>query len=544
MNNSLKNDDAEKEPERGVPPLPARQHEDLLFPPEAEVPSSLAQQKTSHWGWPVWIGGAILLALVYLLGYATSPLQVQEGKSIVGGIIAFAVKSTSATLDWAEQTLSPAGKRAELKHSGDTGATSTKPEQRKIKYWTDPMIPNFRSDKPGKSPMGMEMVPVYEDETISGGIRIDPTIAHNIGVRTEKIIERTLTRDIRTVARLKPDERLEMHIHTKYEGWIEKLYVNFTGQEVKQGDNLVDIYSPEMLSTQEELLSALKYKESLKDSPFVEIRKGAEELFESTKKRLELFDLPEHQIQTLITDKKISKTVHIHSPVKGFVMHKNVLHGKRVEPGMSLYTIVDLSNIWVLADVYEYELPWVRLGQEAEMTLSYHPGKTYKGKITYIDPFLNPETRTVQVRLEFANPSWDLKPDMYANVVIKSQITKRGVAVPEEAVIRSGESNSVIVKTPAGTFQSRALLLGPKAQNHYQVLQGLRAGEEVVSSSQFLIDSESKLREALRKMDKHLSTSPATAKTHDAPAATDPDKQLPTQPSKSEGSGSMEGMKQ
>jgi RND family efflux transporter MFP subunit len=262
----------------------------------------------------------------------------------------------------------------------------------------------------------------------------------------------------------------------------------------------MEIYSPELLSTQEELVLALKYKESLKDSPYGELTEAADSLLASTKKRLELFDVPAHQIEALIRDKTITKTMHIHSPVRGFVIEKKALHGMHVQPGMSLYMIADLSNIWVLADIYEYEVPWVKVGQKVEMNLSYFPGKKFAGKVTFIDPFLDPKTRTNKVRMEFANPKWNLKPDMYANVTIKSTIAKRGVAVPEEAVIHSGERDIVIVQGRNGTFESRELTLGPQADGYYQVLKGLRAGETVVTSSSFLIDSESNLREALSKL--------------------------------------------
>ncbi len=373
--------------------------------------------------------------------------------------------------------------------------------QRKILYWKAPMTPGFTSDKPGKSPMGMDLVPVYEDaEDFGEGFLINPTVVQNIGVKTEKIEKRTLTREIRTTGILTYDERIVTHIHTKYKGWVEKLYVDFTGQEVKKDDLLAEIYSPELVSTQEELLVAMKYNQSLKDSPFTEIGKGAERLFESTKRRLELFDVPEHQIEALIRDKKITKTLHIHSPFRGFVVKKEASQGMFIQPGMSLYTIADLTNIWVLADVYEYELPWIKIGQKVEMNLSYFPGKKFQGKVTYIDPFMDSKTRTLKVRMEFDNPKWELKPDMYANITLKSAIEKKSVAVPEEAVIHSGEKEIVIVQDSSGRFDSRVLTLGAQANGYYQVLKGLKAGENVVTSSSFLLDSESRLKDALENM--------------------------------------------
>jgi RND family efflux transporter MFP subunit len=319
-------------------------------------------------------------------------------------------------------------------------------------------------------------------------------------VKTEKIKKRTLTREIRTVGILTYDERKVTHIHTKYKGWVEKLYVDFTGQEVKKDDLLAEVYSPELVSTQEELLVAMKYNQSLKDSPFTEIGKGAERLFESTKRRLELFDVPEHQIEQLIREKKITKTLHIHSPFRGFVVKKEASQGMFIQPGTSLYTIADLTNIWVLADVYEYELPWIKIGQKAEMNLSYFPGKKFQGKVTYIDPFMDSKTRTLKVRMEFDNPAWKLKPNMYANVTLKSAIAKKSIAVPEEAVIHSGEKETVIVQNSSGGFDSRVLTLGAQANGYYQVIKGLKAGENVVTSSSFLLDSESRLKDALSKL--------------------------------------------
>jgi hypothetical protein len=278
------------------------------------------------------------------------------------------------------------------------------------------------------------------------------------------------------------------------------LYVDFTGQEVNKDDVLLDIYSPELVTTQEELILALKYQESLKDSVFPEISRGAKGLVDSTLKRLQLFDVPEHQIGALIKNRKVSKTMHIHSPVKGVIIKKNALHGMFVKPGMNLYMIADLSNIWIIADIYEYEVPWVKLGQKAEMTLSYFPGKTFKGEVTFIDPILDSTSRTLKVRLEFPNLDGELKPEMYANVTLKSAVTKKGVAVPEEAVIYAGESTRVLVQNSSRGFEARKLTLGVKTQGYVQVLKGLKAGERVVTSSNFLIDSESRLKEALNKM--------------------------------------------
>ncbi|MCH8157009.1 MAG: efflux RND transporter periplasmic adaptor subunit [Nitrospinae bacterium] len=487
-------------------PLSESPEEDIIFPMEKE-PASPAKRRGGFRLLKA-IGFIAFIVFVFMLGFATRPDTMKQAIESVQDFSSRTMEQALPMLASVKEKITkiidekmptkakPQGQGTALRTEGSTSRA-----KRKIKYWAAPMNPAYTSDKPGKSPTGMDLVPVYEDQgDVSSGIRITPTMTQNIGVKTERVRRRTLTRDVRTIGRLTYDERLVTHIHTKYEGWIEKLYVNFTGQEVNSNDLLVEIYSPELVSTQEELLLALKYNQTLKDSPFEEIRNGASNLLNSTRRRLELFDVPEHQIEELIRSKKITKTMHIHSPVKGFVIKKNAMQGMYVKPGSSLYTIADLSNIWVMADIYEYELPWIKVGQEAEMTLSYYPGKKFSGKVTYIDPFLAPKTRTIKVRMEFKNPNWELKPDMYANVTLKSIIAKNTVAVPEEAVIHSGERDLVITRTPSGGFKTREVTLGPQTQGYYQVLKGLKSGETVVTSSHFLIDSESKLTEAISKM--------------------------------------------
>jgi RND family efflux transporter MFP subunit len=382
------------------------------------------------------------------------------------------------------------------------GETADKKEK-KILYWQAPMDPNYIRDEPGKSPMGMDLVPVYADEESEsepGAIRIDPVTVQNMGVRWAPVEKRSLSREIRTVGRVDYNEKRVEHIHTKMEGWVEKLFVDFTGEEVSKGAPLLSIYSPELVSTQEEYLLALKYKKSLGESSFESISEGADSLLSSTRKRLELWDISPRQIAELERRGEARKTLTIHSPTKGVVIDKMVQGGMYVEPGMNLYTIADISEVWVYADIYEYELPWLRVGQEAEMTLSYLKGKTFRGKITYIYPFLDKKTRTVKVRMEFDNPIWELKPDMYANVKIRSSVADATLVVPVEAVLRSGERDVVIVMREEGKFQPRNVQIGAEGEGYYQILSGLDEGDRVVTSAQFLIDSESKLKEAISKM--------------------------------------------
>lgn len=369
-----------------------------------------------------------------------------------------------------------------------------KQEERKIKYWVAPMDPNFISDKPGKSPMGMDLVPVYEDK--SGGsesvIIIDPTVVQNTGIMTTPVEIRSIFKEIRTIGLVDYDETRYTHIHTKVKGWIERLYVNFTGQRVKKNQALLDIYSPELVSTQEEYLSALS---SLTASNI-----GSEALLRSTRDRLSNWDITSEQIDKLERTGKVSKVMTLYSPFNGIVVEKKALAGMSVVEGMNLYAIADLSKVWVYADIYEFELPWLEEQQEAKMTLTYIPGKIFKGKVAYIYPYLDSKTRTIKVRLEFDNENGELKPGMYANIVIKAEERKNSIVIPKESVIHSGERDIVFIAYGKGKFEPREVTLGVSGEGgYYEVLDGLTGNEMVVTSGQFMLDSESSLREAVRK---------------------------------------------
>ncbi len=372
--------------------------------------------------------------------------------------------------------------------------------ERKILYYKDPMHPWITSDKPGKAPdCGMDLVPVYEgeEETEPGVIRIDPTIVQNIGVRIEPVKRMKLTKTIRTVGRVDYDETKIVVLTTKISGWIEKLYVDYTGKFVRKGEPLFEVYSPELVTAQEEYLQAINYRENVSGSKDPYIIEGANQLVESARKRLLYWDVTEEQIKELESTKRVRKTLIFYSPVDGVVLEKNIFLGTKVAQGMNLMRIVNLSTIWVYADVYEYELPWVRVGEEAEVELSYIPGKTLKGKVVYIYPFLQPETRTVKIRLEFENPGYLLKPDMYVNVNIKSKVAIDALVVPEQSVIRTGKRDIVVVALGGGRFKSVEVKLGVLADGYYQVLEGLHENQNIVTSSHFLIDSESNLKAAL-----------------------------------------------
>jgi Cu(I)/Ag(I) efflux system membrane fusion protein/cobalt-zinc-cadmium efflux system membrane fusion protein len=376
---------------------------------------------------------------------------------------------------------------------------------KKIKYWAAPMDPTYIRQEPGKSPMGMDLVPVYEEEgeakESTSTIRIDPVTMQNMGVRLARVQRKPLVKYIRTYGTITYDETKIYTVNTKFNGWIEKLYVNFEGDKVKKGQPLFDIYSPQLVSTQEEYLLALQQYNSLSNSSYSRIQEGAQRLLEATRTRLRYWDLTEEQIQDLEKTKKMRKTLTIYSPAGGVVAKKNAFAGHYVKEGENQYEIVDLSKVWVDVDIYEYELPWVRQGMPAEMDLPYIPGKRFYGKVLYVYPYLQAKTRTATLRLEFANPDYQLKPDMYVNIYLKSAIAGDSLVIPQDAVIDSGVRKVVFVALGKGKFQPREVKLGVEGDNNeFQVLSGLREGDEIVVSAQFMLDSESRLREAIGKM--------------------------------------------
>ena len=376
---------------------------------------------------------------------------------------------------------------------------------KKIKYWAAPMDPKYIRNEPGKSPMGMDLVPVYaedgEDKEPASTIRIDPVTIQNMGVRLGRVKRKPLSKYIRTFGNITYDERRIYTVNTKFNGWIEKLYVNFIGETVKKGQPLFEIYSPELVTAQEEYLLALQQKRDLKDSSYARIREGAQRLLKASHTRLRYWDLSERQIKTIENTGNVKKTLTIYSPTRGVVIKKNAFQGHYVIAGQHQYEIADLSKVWVDVDIYEYEFPWVRKGMPAKMELSYIPGKVFNGNVLFVYPFLTAKTRTARLRLEFPNPGYQLMPDMYANVTLESAIVGDSLVIPQEAVIDSGVRKIVFVALGKGKFQPREVKLGVEGNdNEFQVLEGLQENEEIVISAQFMLDSESRLREAIQKM--------------------------------------------
>jgi Cu(I)/Ag(I) efflux system membrane fusion protein/cobalt-zinc-cadmium efflux system membrane fusion protein len=377
----------------------------------------------------------------------------------------------------------------------DAEASDAEKGERKIVYWRDPDNPMGIHDKPGKNPGGKELIPVYEDEFISGvEVKIDPVTEQNMGLRTAVVEKGPLLHTIRTYGHITYDETRTGQINLKFSGWLEKLHVDFTGQLVQKNQPLFEIYSPELLTAQEEYLLAYRNLRRIGDE-------RSKQMVASARRRLLYFDIAESEIREIETANSAKKTVTIRSPFSGVVTHKNAVEGGFVKDGTTIYTISDLSRVWVEAHIYEYELQRVSPGQDAEMTLPYLPGKIYSGKVAYVYPYLQQKTRDVVIRLEFENPDLELKPDMYADVRIKTTEEKDGLLIPSEAVIRSGERNVVFVASGEGRFTPREVTLGIALDGgKVQSLTGLAPGERIVTSGQFLLDSESKLKEAVQKM--------------------------------------------
>ena len=386
----------------------------------------------------------------------------------------------------------------------EEGASATSGEK-EILYWYAPMDATEIYDQSGLSKMGMKLLPKYareDDEESGSGIKIDPTTVQNIGVLTETVERGELKVDIRTVGSLDYDEQKVFSVNTKYDGWIEKAYVNYIGEQVRKGQPLFDIYSPDLVTTQTEYLSAVKYRDKLKESGFPEAEARADDLLAAARSRLLYWDITDDQINRLEEEGRATRTLTVVSPASGVVVWKmdQALEGMRAKAGMNLYKIADLSSLWVHIDIYEYQLPWITVGQQAEIEISYYPGEKFRGKVLFFYPQLDEKTRTIKACVEISNPDGRLRPEMYATVKFEPVAAKDTVLVPEMAVLHSGERDVVVLALGGGRFKPREVELGLQGGGLYQVLEGLEGGEEIVTSSQFLIDSESNLREAINKM--------------------------------------------
>ncbi len=379
-----------------------------------------------------------------------------------------------------------------------SSAAPSMPGERKVLYWYDPMHPVYKSNKPGIAPdCGMELVPKYADEgsapMAAGTVKIAADKQQMMGVRTETVERKPLSREVRATAQIVADETKTAHIHLRVSGYVEHVYVDFVGQQVKQGQPLFTLYSPDLVSTEQEYLIAKRGVEMLGEAPYQEVSQGARSLLQSARERLRLWHISDEEIKRLDETGQVEKSMTYYSPVNGFITDRKAYAHMAVTPDMELYTLTDYSTVWANADIYEYEVPYVRVGQRVNLSLSYYPGKTYSGRISYIYPTVDPQTRTAKARIEIANPNLELKPGMFADAAIKVDYGTK-LIVPQEAVLNSGRQQTVFVVHDGGTFEPRTITVGPIVSGNVVVLSGLKAGEKIVTSGNFLIDSESRLK--------------------------------------------------
>jgi len=373
--------------------------------------------------------------------------------------------------------------------------------EKKPLYWVAPMDPNYRRDKPGKSPMGMDLIPVYEEEAGGEGagpgtVKISPDVVNNLGVRTAIAERKQLHTTIKTVGFIQYDEDRLIHIHPRVEGWIETLYIKASGDPVRKGQPLYDLYSPELVNGQEDLVLALERNVS-------KLAMAAEEHLTSLR-------VSKEAIRQLKRNRQVKQTVTFYAPENGIVDNLQVRQGFFVKPGSTIMSIGNLSQVWVEAEIFERQADLVKEGLPVIMSLDYLPGKEWQGKVDYVYPTLDPKTRTIRVRLRFENSDYLLKPNMFAQVVIEADSAGKTLLVPKEAVIRTGNTNRVVLALGDGRFKSINVKVGQFDDQNAEILSGLSEGEKVVTSAQFLIDSESSKTSDFKRMHHEDTSVPAT----------------------------------
>jgi Cu(I)/Ag(I) efflux system membrane fusion protein len=424
---------------------------------------------------------------------------MSKGKALV--IVALVAAIGIGAGFWWGRTTAPGSSAKDaspVAASTDTAAPA-KGDAKRILYYRNPMGLPDTSPVPKKDSMGMDYVPVYEgEEPAAGGsdIRISPDRVQKLGVRVEQAMRRDLARVVRAVGRVEPDERRTYAVSPKFEGWVEKLHVNATGQPVSRGQPLFEVYSPELVSAQREYAIAAGGQEALKDAP-EDTRAAMRQLAQSSLARMRNWDVPEDQVQALARGGEVRRTVTFRSPVSGIVTERKALQGMRFMPGEALYQVVDLSAVWVIAEVFEQDLGLVRQGAMAKVAINAYPDRSFSGRATYVYPNLTPETRTIPVRIELSNPGGVLKPGMYASVELSGGGRAKAITVPHSAVIDSGVRQIVLVQTGEGRFAPRDVKLGMRGEEYVEVLEGVKEGEAVVTAANFLIDAESNLKAAI-----------------------------------------------
>lgn len=377
--------------------------------------------------------------------------------------------------------------------------TSKPKGQGRILYYRNPMGLPDTSPVPKKDWMGMDYIPVREGDEADDPsfVKVSPERVQRLGVRTEPITRQTFARTVRAVGSVQFDERRQTVVSTKFEGWIEKLYVNATGEPVRRGQVLMEVYSPELVQAQQEYLVAA---DALKDlhGANAEAQAVARRLIDGAVQRLRYLDVPPQEIERLRREGSAARRTTVRALADGIVIEKKVVEGMRIMPGETLYSMVDLSNVWVIAEVFEQDLALIKPGQNAAITVNAYPGRRFAGHVSFIYPTLSTETRTARVRLEIPNPTGELRADMYASVELTAGMSDSALVVPDSAVLDSGTRQVVLLDRGEGRFEPRVVKIGAKGDGYYEVLEGVTENEKVVVSATFLIDAESNLRAALR----------------------------------------------
>ena len=376
--------------------------------------------------------------------------------------------------------------------------------ERQILFYRNPMDPTITSPVPAQDEMGMDYRPVYADEAeaaVGAGttVTIDPAVVQNMNVMSVVAQRRDLRHDIRTVGYLEYDQERMVTVTTKYSGWVERVYVNYIGEPVRKGQPLFEIYSPELVQTEQELLSAIEYASAFTGAD--DARRRAEALVDAARTRLSYWDISAEQIARLEETGEIFRTLDVVAPAGGLVMKRMPgLEGMAVKPGLEAYHIADLSSLWLSVEVFEDQVAWIHTGTPADVSFTYFPGETFRGTVRFIEPEFSEKTRTLRVKLEMPNPAGRLRAGMFATVMFRPVASREALSVPSLAVLRTGQRNVVVIDLGEGRFAPREITLGHQGSGWVEVVEGLAEGERVVTSSQFLIDSEASLQEAIQKM--------------------------------------------
>lgn len=423
----------------------------------------------------------------------------------------------------------------------DSTKTAANTGGRKILYWYDPMTPTIHFNHPGKSPtMDMDLVPMYADggDNNPNVIRIDPAMVQNIGVVTAPVERRRLTRTINTYGVVMPDEKTITDINTRVSGWIEKLYFDYTGMDVRKGQPMAVIYSPELIAAEQEFLQSMSFADVSGNTVT-----QSNSLISSARERLRFFGMSDNEIDKLQKSGKVIDRVTIYSPSDGVILEKDVFEGQKISEGQSLFKVANLYHVWILADVFKIDMPFLKLGSPA--TVTYNSGETYNGTADFVYPEVDVAARSVKVRIPLDNPNMTMKVGQYVDVAIHSPVSYDAIAVPSQAVINTGLRKVVAVALGGGRFEIRQVELGAYAGGYYEVLAGLNVGDTVVTSGQFLIDSDANLKSAgtaMAGMSMPPSSSQSSLKQNDS-MQNMPGMNMPTQENTSGGNtDSMEDM--